>query len=168
MELAAVGVSIAIFNQASRVAVYPIVSITTSLVAEEDTIARLSNEVPKGETSDKVSAKHSETKELKDIEDSVTLENLEEGSTKNSELLKASLDPKISPAPCVSTGGRNEANSKREKRNIPSASTALVIGGLLGLIQTLLLIFAAKPLLSFMGVKSVSTVLTLPLLCALF
>ncbi|RVX02851.1 Protein detoxification 43 [Vitis vinifera] len=159
VALAAVGVSIAIFNQASRIAVFPLVSITTSLVAEEDTIERISNEVPKGENSEKVSDKNCETKELKDAD--AMLEILEEGSTKDSEM-KASMpedDSKTSAAPCVSTGGRNKAKSKREKRHIPSASTALVIGGLLGLIQTLFLIFAAKPLLSFMGVKSGSPML---------
>jgi len=38
VELGAVGVSIAIFNQASKVAIYPLVSVTTSFVAEEDAI----------------------------------------------------------------------------------------------------------------------------------
>uniref|UniRef100_A0A1J3J8M3 MATE efflux family protein 1 n=1 Tax=Noccaea caerulescens TaxID=107243 RepID=A0A1J3J8M3_NOCCA len=36
VELAAVGVSIALFNQVSRIAIFPLVSITTSFVAEED------------------------------------------------------------------------------------------------------------------------------------
>lgn len=36
VELAAVGVSIAIFNQVSKVFNFPLVSVTTSLVAEED------------------------------------------------------------------------------------------------------------------------------------
>ncbi|OMP10065.1 MATE efflux family protein 1-like isoform 2 [Corchorus olitorius] len=39
VELAAVGVSIAIFNQASRITIFPLVSITTSFVAEEDTLS---------------------------------------------------------------------------------------------------------------------------------
>lgn len=38
VEMAAVGVSIAIFNQASKVTIFPLVSITTSFVAEEDTV----------------------------------------------------------------------------------------------------------------------------------
>lgn len=50
----------------------------------------------------------------------------------------------------------NKFKIKNEKRHIPSASTALIIGGILGLIQTIFLIFGAKPLLSVMGVKSVS------------
>lgn len=42
------------------------------------------------------------------------------------------------------------------RRYIPSASSALVIGGVLGLIQAFFLISGARPLLNFMGVKSVS------------
>ncbi|WZZ42109.1 hypothetical protein YC2023_038368 [Brassica napus] len=44
VELAAVGVSIAIFNQASRITIFPIVSVTTSFVAEEDTMEKLKEE----------------------------------------------------------------------------------------------------------------------------
>lgn len=44
IELAAVGVSIALFNQVSRIAIFPLVSVTTSFVAEEDTIRRVSAE----------------------------------------------------------------------------------------------------------------------------
>ena len=42
------------------------------------------------------------------------------------------------------------------RRQIPSASAALVIGSVLGIIQALFLIFAAKPILNYMGVESVS------------
>lgn len=48
---------------------------------------------------------------------------------------------------------------KPEKRHIPSASSALIIGAILGLIQAAFLISGAKPILNFMGVKSVSKVL---------
>lgn len=48
------------------------------------------------------------------------------------------------------------AKIENEKRQIPSASSALFIGAILGLIQAAFLISAAKPLLNFMGVKSVS------------
>lgn len=44
MEIAAVGVSIAIFNQASKVTIFPLVSITTSFVAEEDTANRINDQ----------------------------------------------------------------------------------------------------------------------------
>lgn len=58
-------------------------------------------------------------------------------------------------APMVVGVDVNEGKSIKEKRHIPSASTALVIGGILGLLQTLFLIFGAKILLRLMGVKSV-------------
>ncbi|KAJ6749773.1 hypothetical protein OIU85_000409 [Salix viminalis] len=44
VELAAVGVSIAVFNQVSKIAIFPLVSITTSFVAEEDATGRLTTE----------------------------------------------------------------------------------------------------------------------------
>jgi hypothetical protein len=46
---------------------------------------------------------------------------------------------------------------KQKRRHIPSASSALFFGGILGLIQAILLISAAKPVLNFMGVTYVST-----------
>lgn len=47
-------------------------------------------------------------------------------------------------------------NKNKNKRHIASASTALLFGSILGLIQASILVFAAKPLLSLMGVKHVS------------
>lgn len=47
VQLAAVGVSIAIFNQASRITIFPLVSITTSFVAEEDTMEKMKEEANK-------------------------------------------------------------------------------------------------------------------------
>lgn len=44
VELAAVGVSIAVFNQVSKIAIFPLVSVTTSFVAEEDATANLGTE----------------------------------------------------------------------------------------------------------------------------
>ncbi|KAL6957542.1 Protein DETOXIFICATION 43 [Sarracenia purpurea var. burkii] len=83
VPLAAVGVAIAIFNQASKVAIFPLVSITTSFVAEEDTVERLSSEASKEENSEKVLAKNNEMNEL--IPEDVMLENLEKGSPSNDE-----------------------------------------------------------------------------------
>ena len=82
MQLAAVGVAIAIFNQASKVTIFPLVSITTSFVAEEDTIRRISSGSPK-ENLEKISAKNNEMKEL--MPEDVGLENLEKGAASNSE-----------------------------------------------------------------------------------
>lgn len=55
MELAAAGVSIAIFNQASRITIFPLVSITTSFVAEEDTIAQIKIKAEKCDSLEKSS-----------------------------------------------------------------------------------------------------------------
>ncbi|KAE9462235.1 hypothetical protein C3L33_05855, partial [Rhododendron williamsianum] len=49
--------------------------------------------------------------------------------------------------------------SGRGKRHIPSASSALIIGSILGLCQAIFLISGAKPILNFMGVKSDSPML---------
>lgn len=46
--------------------------------------------------------------------------------------------------------------SENEYKYIPSVTSALVIGGILGLVQAFILILGAKPLLNFMGVKAVS------------
>lgn len=86
MEIAAVGVSIAIFNQASKVTIFPLVSITTSFVAEEDTVQRVSKEPHKVENLEKKdSAKTSVVKE------DVMLENLEKGSVTDTEKNKDSI-----------------------------------------------------------------------------
>ena len=78
MEIAAVGVSIAIFNQVSKVAIFPLVSITTSFVAEEETIERLNSKLPKDENLKKTSMIKEETQEL--MKEDLKLENLENGS----------------------------------------------------------------------------------------
>jgi hypothetical protein len=48
-----------------------------------------------------------------------------------------------------------DVNILHKRKNIPSVSTALLLGGVLGLVQTLLLVFYAKPILVFMGVNAV-------------
>lgn len=55
VELAAAGVSIALFNQASRITIFPLVSITTSFVAEEDTIAQIKINAEKSDNLEKSS-----------------------------------------------------------------------------------------------------------------
>ncbi|PIN12357.1 putative membrane protein, predicted efflux pump [Handroanthus impetiginosus] len=129
VELAAVGVSIALFNQVSRIAIFPLVSVTTSFVAEEDAISKVSHD-------------------LKDCE------SLENGSTLDSEnkvlIPQNDLDEKSESA----TNLFDIAKAEPRKKRIASASSALIIGGILGLTQAAFLILAAKPLLSFMGVKS--------------
>lgn len=64
MELAAVGVAIAIINQASKVAIFPLVSVTTSLVAEEDAKGSSGGEYQEIEIVEKQSASDNEEEEL--------------------------------------------------------------------------------------------------------
>ncbi|KAI3448893.1 hypothetical protein Pfo_005558 [Paulownia fortunei] len=163
VEIAAVGVSIAIFNQASKVTIFPLVSITTSFVAEEETVKRMREEQQKDDDLEKGSTKNKETKAVIPEDDSM-IENLEKGSTTEDEAEDNVLDDeefktttcKSVDAPSISS---NKGKMKRERRHIPSASTALALGGVLGLLQTIFLIFLAKPFLGFMGVKSGSPML---------
>ncbi|CAA0833466.1 MATE efflux family protein 1 [Striga hermonthica] len=122
VELAAVGVSIALFNQVSRIAIFPLVSVTTSFVAEEDTITRMTNDSKDCESLENISTLESENKTL------IPQKELENSSF---EIVK----------------------TEPGKKQIASASSALIIGGILGIIQAAFLILAAKPLLSFMGIK---------------
>ncbi|KAJ4706436.1 Protein DETOXIFICATION [Melia azedarach] len=130
VELAAVGVSIAVFNQVSRITIFPLVSVTTSFVAEEDAIGRLTAEA------------HEDGKLEKDFAPNEEMEKLipqVESPRKTSSLTHTSTQ---------------RAEVAHERKHIPSASSALVIGSVLGLIQALFLILAAKPILNYMGVKS--------------
>ncbi|EEF30216.1 protein DETOXIFICATION 43 [Ricinus communis] len=165
VEIAAVGVSIAIFNQASKVTIFPLVSITTSFVAEEDTFQRITNESQNGEGSEKDLPKTRDIKEV--VPEDVMLENLEKGSATDSEK-KDSIpgDANCKATTCKSPSFfegksiKDEQKNNKGRRHIPSASTALIVGGILGLVQAIFLIFCAKPLLSIMGVKSGSPMLT--------
>ncbi|KAF8042442.1 hypothetical protein BT93_A0923 [Corymbia citriodora subsp. variegata] len=162
VELAAVGVSIAIFNQASKITIFPLVSITTSFVAEEETVGKACADVAEDEDPKKYSTKNTEMKES--IPDDEMLEKLERGSTINCKVkdLVPAEDPAATTcksSPMISSK-TNRVKLSKQRRHIPSASTALVIGGILGLLQTLFLIFGAKTLLAFMGVKSGSPMLT--------
>ncbi|KAL8527517.1 hypothetical protein ACS0TY_005385 [Phlomoides rotata] len=121
VELGAVGVAIAVFNQVSRIAIFPLVSVTTSFVAEEDTMSELDD---------------CEKKMLMIPQEGLGLEeDLGSESSKS-----------------IEVGGQG-------KKQIASASSALIIGGVLGVVQAAFLILTAEPLLSFMGVKSDSEML---------
>lgn len=58
------GVSIALFNQVSRIAIFPLVSVTTSFVAEEDAMTRARADLKDNESLDNVSSLDSENKML--------------------------------------------------------------------------------------------------------
>lgn len=128
VELAAVGVAIAVFNQVSKIAIFPLVSITTSFVAEEDASGSLSNKL----------------EEIEIIQRDFSAEN------EHDELV---------PMLGTSNGIWKIKNRERRRRHIPSASLALLIGAFLGLAQALFLIFAAKPILDYMGINSDSPML---------
>ncbi|KAF8022310.1 hypothetical protein BT93_G2458 [Corymbia citriodora subsp. variegata] len=162
VEIAAVGVAIAIFNQASRIAIFPVVSITTSFVAEEEIIGKACAGLEEDESPKKCSTKNIEMKES--MLDDEMLEKLERGSTNNHEVNDLVPTEDFSATTSKSTPIFSSKPEKpklsKERRHIPSASTALVLGGILGLLQTVFLIFGAKPLLAFMGVKSDSPMMT--------
>lgn len=161
VELAAVGVSIAIFNQASRITVFPLVSITTSFVAEEDTVGRQCIVAPEVENLEIGLANRTGKTDF--VSEDVKIEKSEKVSVtdnrKRENLSEDDCNTTADKSPSVVGINPNKLKIKNEKRHIPSASTALIIGGILGLIQTIFLIFGAKPLLSVMGVKSGSPML---------
>lgn len=64
VELAAVGVSIALFNQASRIFIFPLVSVTTSFVAEEDALSDASSQVEENGCLEAATPTDAETKEF--------------------------------------------------------------------------------------------------------
>uniref|UniRef100_A0A1J3GH91 Protein DETOXIFICATION n=1 Tax=Noccaea caerulescens TaxID=107243 RepID=A0A1J3GH91_NOCCA len=134
VELAAVGVSIALFNQVSRIAIFPLVSITTSFVAEEDACSSQQSTVQ-------------DHKECIETGIDNTNEETQELIPENNKDFTSSDESK------TDIGIFSVSKPPSKKRNIPSASSALIIGGILGLLQAVLLISAAKPLLSFMGIR---------------
>ncbi|KAA0058630.1 protein DETOXIFICATION 43 [Cucumis melo var. makuwa] len=183
VELAAVGVSIAIFNQASRITIFPLVSITTSFVAEEDTIGKAAKKAAKVDTEkcldddnsvkvyvsedheneEKLAAKqehanlnHEPTRINISIGKDGVKENKESSSTENGtkepipDNGALDLEKDLSTKVLKSTSAKSK---RKEKKQIASASTALIFGTILGLMQAIFLIFGAKSLLNLMGVK---------------
>ncbi|OVA17205.1 Multi antimicrobial extrusion protein [Macleaya cordata] len=158
VELAAVGVSIAVFNQVSKVAIFPLVSVTTSFVAEEEAASRLNSEEQEQETDNLEKGfpinNCNEMKELMSSSSSSDIDAINNKSTTS--------EQKISSAASIGVKKASELKKKKKKhvrKHIPSATSALIIGGVLGLLQAVLLIFGAKPILNFMGVKSDSPML---------
>ncbi|KAL0410694.1 UNVERIFIED_CONTAM: protein DETOXIFICATION 43 [Sesamum latifolium] len=160
VEIAAVGVSIAIFNQASKVTIFPLVSITTSFVAEEETVQRISEAQQKGGSTDdleKGSCKNGETEAPAGDDDPTMSEN---SDTKDETSEEGKIqDDYVQIGRCSVQQQQHKKGKTKERRHIASASTALLLGGVLGLLQTVFLIFLAKPCLGIMGVKSGSAML---------
>ncbi|KAJ4750766.1 Protein DETOXIFICATION [Rhynchospora pubera] len=119
-EVAAVGVSVAIFNQVSKVFIYPLVSVTTSFVAEEEAI--ISSDTEEQEVGDLETAKstvHTASKQI---------------PTPSADCANA----------CKETESEKPQKSAKRKKFIPSVTSALIVGAILGIIQAILLIATAK------------------------
>lgn len=128
VELGAVGVSIAVFNQVSRIAIFPLVSVTTSFVAEEDAMSN-------GRDRDKIIQENEPNVSVSEMEELISSEGASATTSKSS----------LETDSC-------EASVDQKRKNIPSVSTALLLGAVLGLLETLLLVLSAKPILGYMGV----------------
>ncbi|KAK4783684.1 hypothetical protein SAY86_008058 [Trapa natans] len=142
VELAAVGVAIAIFNQISKITIFPLVSITTSFVAEEDTVGRFSNK----------------SQENENLENDITV-NMEMELESELEMESLMKNDSASQSLSISSSCKKLTKLEGRRRHIHSASSALIIGSVLGLAQTLFLIVTARPILSYMGVNSDSQML---------
>jgi hypothetical protein len=77
------------------------------------------------------------------------------------------LMPTLSPGPnktecvssCIPTECTDPPDQGYKRKYIPSVTSALIVGSILGLLQAIFLIFSAKFVLSIMGVKSVSVII---------
>lgn len=137
VEIAAVGVSIAIFNQVSKVCIYPLVSVTTSFVAEEDAIISKCIEENSSQDLEKASPVDSESN------------NVPVSGPDNAECVNS----------CIPTKCTDLSNHGCKRKYIPSVTSALIVGTFLGLLQAVFLVFSSKIVLGVMGVKQDSPML---------
>ncbi|KAI9116688.1 hypothetical protein K1719_012346 [Acacia pycnantha] len=163
VELAAAGISITLFNQASRITIFPLVSITTSFVAEEDTLQKisdtekgLSNKLENNGESHLRNSAFENTEMNGSFPKASVRDNVEKNSDKN-----INTNTSKPPSSCLAANGSKKKSKMTKKKQIASASTALIFGTILGLLQVSILIFAAKPLLLAMGAKQGSAMLIL-------
>lgn len=130
VELAAVGVSIAVFNLVSKLLNFPVLNLTTSFVAEEATDTGNVGELEMGTDFDDLSAAQEQDPfiSVKDIE-----------------------------VPVSRVGNKKvravEETDGSKKRNLPAVSTALVVGSVLGFLELVVLTVGAGPILGIMGVS---------------
>ncbi|KAH6559170.1 hypothetical protein KP509_1Z024500 [Ceratopteris richardii] len=130
VELAAVGVSIAIFNLVSKLMNIPLLNLTTSLVAEEDAT-----------DSGTISEIELETGKLGSLlEESQTLIVANKGSGENDGIQVTNT----------------MARSNAQPKPLPAASTALVLGFVLGFFELFLLTIGSGKILDVMGVTEIS------------
>ncbi|XP_039812125.1 protein DETOXIFICATION 42-like, partial [Panicum virgatum] len=156
VEIAAVGVAIAVFNQVMKVCIYPLVSVTTSFVAEEDSIlskdgAKVVDEEGEEKDPDQHAAVAATDPEKQQSAEEATKNN----GDSNAEPGDASPAELAVAEGCAPAVVRRKSSKKR--RFVSSVTSALIVGAFLGLFQTVLLVAAGKPLLRLMGVKSGSS-----------
>uniref|UniRef100_J3L763 Protein DETOXIFICATION n=2 Tax=Oryza brachyantha TaxID=4533 RepID=J3L763_ORYBR len=154
VEIAAVGVSIAVFNQVMKVCIYPLVSVTTSFVAEEDAILSKGFAGEEDDDDGKVAKAHCDS--------AAVAADLEKQQVADADPAKASDGEDSTPA--RSTDDKKAAaaaatGGKGKRRFVPSVTSALIVGALLGLLQAVFLVAAGKPLLRIMGIKPGSPML---------
>uniref|UniRef100_A0A0E0FXN4 Protein DETOXIFICATION n=1 Tax=Oryza nivara TaxID=4536 RepID=A0A0E0FXN4_ORYNI len=151
VEIAAVGVAIAVFNQVMKVCIYPLVSVTTSFVAEEDAIL---SKGAAGDDDDDDDDGHdakghgASAAAVADLEKQQVV-GVDSAETNGAEVSTAAVrttDDKKAAAAGVGVG-------KCRRRFVPSVTSALIVGAFLGLLQAVFLVAAGKPLLRIMGVK---------------
>nr|GMD67493.1 protein DETOXIFICATION 43-like [Ipomoea batatas] len=180
VEIAAVGVAASIINQANKVTIFPLVNITTSFVAEETTVKEVNNnnelsargddlseggnvQIDSGEEgSEEETGESDENSEAETMGSGYMGSSDTNGSPSISEITEISLqiyvEENVSPVE-TNVNERAYGEVQRGRLRVPSASTALIMGLILGLLQTVFLTLLARPLLGLMGVKSGSAML---------
>ncbi|KAF3336402.1 MATE efflux family protein 1-like protein [Carex littledalei] len=122
-EVAAVGVAVAIFNQIAKVFIYPLVSVTTSFVAEEEALINCDTEEQNvGDLEISESTRDAEPTQMPPLIDS---ENKIFGNV-------------------LRTNYESLPKCAGKRKFIPSVTSALIVGAVLGLIQAFFLILTAK------------------------
>eukprot|EP00250_Pteridium_aquilinum_P003396 c13710_g1_i2 orf=262-1890(+) len=132
VELAAVGVSIAVFNLVSKLLNFPVLNLTTSLVAEEDATDSENQCEVELETGLSESSNHEEKDALL--------------STKDSQ----------SPMDGSNAISSVKESSGAEQKRLPAVSTALIVGSMLGLLELFVLTLGCGRILDLMGVSVIS------------
>ncbi|XP_039161728.1 protein DETOXIFICATION 43-like [Eucalyptus grandis] len=178
IELAAVGFSIAGFNQLMNVFMFALTIITTSVVAKENTLGKTSANLGEVERLDSLERGSDANLSVKigqglfhkrsqpafkergphstsgagslELRVGKTCDDLAEDD--NVEIKEPTPDDEVVPA---------EARTRsKERQRIPSASSALVVAGILGVLLAFCLRSGAEALLRFMGIKPGSLSLT--------
>ncbi|XLU27955.1 hypothetical protein S245_064021 [Arachis hypogaea] len=164
VDQGAAGVAIALFNLSSKITVVPLVSITTSFVAEEDTIQKTNQNETK--LTYELVTKNNDHLHHQDMQ---VCERTQDGRMK-SPMPTPENNVHRDGALTEETNNGNEEYTniceknmlktvERKKLQLGSASTSLLFATILGIIQAAVLIFADKPLLGAMGLKHGSPML---------